>query len=134
MICLDNSVLRRFASPNSSPAVDAYLEENASVPWVIPATVAFEYYVFYDTQADIRTQQRLLNSRLDGILPLTDEVAAEAAQLRTLLGEYDVTLDLADLLHVATARDAGATFVTRDVADFDKQPLKDLLAIDILDS
>jgi predicted nucleic acid-binding protein len=134
MICLDNSVLRRFASPNPSPGVDAYLKANASVPWVIPATVAFEYYVFYDTQADIRTQQRLLNSRLDGILPLTDEVASEAAQLQTLFDEHDIALDLADLLHVATARDAGATFVTRDAGDFDKQPLRDLLSIDIIDS
>ena len=134
MICLDNSVLRRFARPNPSPGVDEYLKENASVPWVIPATVAFEYYVFYDTQAEIRTQQRLLNSRLDGILPLTDEVASEAAQLQTLLAEHDIALDLVDLLHVATARDSGATFVTRDAGDFDKQPLKDLLSIDIIDS
>lgn len=134
MICLDNSVLRRFASPQPSPEVDAYLAEHASVPWVVPATVAFEYYVHYDTQADIRTQQRLLNSRLDGILPLTDDVAAEAAQLRTLLQQQGISLGLADLLHVATARDAGATFVTRDAGDFDKEPIKDLLSVDVIES
>jgi len=133
MICLDNSVLRRFASPNTSPAVDAYLEDHAAVPWVIPATVAFEYYAHYETQAEIRTQKRELNAHLDGILPLTDDVASEAAQLQVLLQKQGVSLALGDLLHAATAREAGATFVTRD-GDFDSEPLEDLMAIDIIES
>lgn len=133
MICLDNSVLRRFASPDRSPVVDAYLADHAAVPWVIPATVAFEYYAHYNTQATIRSQQRELNAHLDGILPLTDDVAAEAAQLQVLLKSQDVSLALGDLLHAATAREAGATFVTRD-RDFDIQPLKELLAIEIVES
>lgn len=98
----------------------------------MPATVAFEYYAHYDTQADIRTQQQQLNSLFDGILPLTDAVASEAAQLRVLLQSHDLTLDLADLLHAATAREAGATFVTRDADDFDHQALQQLMSIDII--
>lgn len=133
MICLDNSVLRRFASPQPSPAVEAYLEEHAAVPWVIPATVAFEYYAHYQTQSEVRTQQRELNAHLDGILPLTDDVAVQAAQLRLALDNQDVSLGLADLLHAATARDAGATFVTRDVNDFDYRPLEDLIDLDIIE-
>jgi len=134
MICLDNSVLRRFASPDPSPEVDAYLGDHASVPWVIPATVAFEYYVHYRTQANVRKQQQLLNSRFDGILPLTDDVASEAAQLQTVLEKQGIGLQLADLLHASTAREAGATFVTRDADGFDKAPLKDLMTIDIIRS
>jgi len=132
MICLDNSVLRRFASPDPSPAVDAYLEEQAADPWVIPATVAFEYYVHYETQAAIRTQQRELGTHFDGILSLTDDVAAEAARLNILLDAQDISLGFADLLHAATAREAGATFATRD-RDFDVKPLHDLMGIDFIE-
>ena len=44
MICLDNSVLTRFASKKRYPAVEQYLSEHATEPWTIPATVAYEYY------------------------------------------------------------------------------------------
>ena len=134
MICLDNSVLSRFASPESSPSVDVYLKTNSSVPWMIPATVAFEYYSFFDTQAEIARQQSNLDSIFDDILPTTDDVATEGAQIRASLAAQNVTLKTADLLHVATAREAGATFVTRDVDDFDKEPILQLLDIDILRS
>jgi len=132
MICLDNSVLRRFASPDPSPAVDDYLANRAAEPWVIPATVAFEYYLFYETQAEIRTQQRELTTHFDGILPLDNAVAVEAARLHVLLDAQDVSLGFADLLHAATAREAGATFVTRD-RDFDARPLEELMTIDIIE-
>jgi predicted nucleic acid-binding protein len=134
MICLDNSVLRRLANPRPSPAVDSVLAEHSSDPWVIPATVAFEYYAHYDTQGEIRQQQRLLTERLDGILPFTNAVAAEAARLQLLLEKQDVSLGIADLLHAATAREAGVTFVTRDAANYDTEPLKQLLSLKIIDS
>lgn len=134
MICLDNSVLSRFASPAPSPAVDEYLSRHASEPWTIPATVAFEYYSYFDSPDEIRRQQRELNSAVDGILPLTDDVAAEAAQIRASLASQDATLDAADLLHVATAREAGATFVTRDVGDFDVESIRELLDVDLVDT
>lgn len=134
MICLDNSILSRFASRAASPSIDDYLSANSSEPWTIPATVAFEYYSYFDTRGEIRRQQRKLNSVFDGVLPTTDEVAAEAAQVRASLAAQDVTLDTADLLHVATAREAGATFVTRDVDDFDKEPVRQLLDVDLVRS
>jgi predicted nucleic acid-binding protein len=134
VICLDNSVLSRFASSAASPSIDDYLAAHSSEPWTIPATVAFEYYSYFETRGEIRRQQRKLNSVFDGILPATDEVAAEAAQIRASLAVRDVTLDPADLLHVATAREAGATFVTRDVEDFDAEPIRDLLDIALIRS
>jgi predicted nucleic acid-binding protein len=134
MICLDNSVLRRLASPQQTPNVDGFLNDHRSEPWVIPATVAFEYYAYYDTQTDIRQQQRILNEHLDGTLPLTDSVASEAAQLQLLLQSHQISLGIADLLHAATAREAGVTFVTRDATDYDKDPLKQLMSIEIIDS
>jgi predicted nucleic acid-binding protein len=132
MICLDNSVLRPLASPQPSPKVNDMLSSHAAEPWVVPATVAFEYYMHYDTQTKVRGQQQHLNDRLDGILPFTDAVASEAAQLQQLLKKQDCSLDVADLLHAATAREAGITFVTRDADDYDKEPLRELMSLEII--
>lgn len=134
MICLDNSVLSRFASREPSPAVEDFLAARSSEPWTVPATVAFEYYSYFDSRGEIARQQSKLNSVFDGILPTTDEVATEAAQIRASLAAQDVTLDTADLLHAATAREAGATFVTRDVDDFDQEPLLQLLDVALIRS
>lgn len=133
MICLDNSVLSRFASPESSPAVDTYLEQHAAEPWTIPATVAFEYYVQFESQSEVRRQNRILQDRFDGILPLTNDVVSEAARLRIALEQQNVSLPIGDLLNVATAHVTGATFVTRDVDDFDRDPVLQLLDVDLID-
>jgi len=132
MICLDNSVLSRFSSPQTFPDVEAYLASHPSDLWTVPATVAYEYYSYFDSQSEIRAQQRQLSKTLDGILPVTDAVAAEAAMIEISLAKQGVSLDTADLIHVATARESGATFVTRDRDDFDKEPIRQLLDVDIL--
>lgn len=134
MICLDNSVLSRFASPESSPALASYLEDHAAELWTIPATVAFEYYMQFDTQGGVRRQNRTLQQELDGILPLTNDVASAAAQVNIALEEQGTSLEIVDLLNVAAARDSGATFVTRDIDDFDKSPIRHLLDIDLIQS
>lgn len=132
MICLDNSVLSRFASPKRFSEVDRYLSEHSTDLWTVPATVAYEYYSYFDTQAEIRRQRAELERVLDGVLPVTDDVAAEAAMVEASLAEQGVALDTADLLHAATAREAGGIFVTRDGDDYDKPPVHDLLDIEIL--
>lgn len=132
MICLDNSVLSRFASPDPSPAVDSYLAEHATVPWTVPATVAFEFYAHYDSAGAVRRQQQELTERFDGILPFTGDVAATAAQVQIALDVQGVSLSIADLFHAAAAREAGATFVTRDAGDFDAEPVRDVLDVDII--
>jgi tRNA(fMet)-specific endonuclease VapC len=132
MICLDNSVLSRFSSPQTFPEVEAYLASHSSSLWTVPASVAYEYYSYFDSQSKIRTQQQRLSEALDGVLPVTDSVAAEAAIIETSLAKQGVSLDTADLIHVATARESGTTFVTCDRNDFDKEPIRQLLDIDIL--
>jgi predicted nucleic acid-binding protein len=132
MICLDNSVLSRFSSPESFPEIEEYLAAHSSALWTVPASVAYEYYSYFDSQSEIRTQQRRLEETLDGILPVDDSVAAEAAMIETALTQQDTSLDTADLIHVATARESGATFVTRDRDDFDREPIQQLLDVDIL--
>jgi len=132
MICLDNSVLSRFASSTTYPAVTDYLSGHAAVPWTIPATVAYEYYAYFDSDAEVRRQRRLVGERFDGILPYTDDVAAEATRIENALASHDASLPAADLFHAATASDAGATFVTSDVGDFDDPAVRDLLDVDLV--
>jgi len=80
---LDNSVLSRFASPKSYLAVTQYLSNRSSLPWTIPATVAYEYYSYFDTQEEVRIQQTKLDTHFDGILPVTDdEIQALGDELR----------------------------------------------------
>lgn len=134
MICLDNSVLSRFASKTEFPAVTRYLSAHASDPWTIPAGVAYEYYSYFDSDSEMRRQQKLLDERFDGILPVTDDVAREAASMENALDDLGISLSTADLLHAATAREAGATFVTRDIADFGKPPIHDLLDVDVIET
>lgn len=133
MICLDNSVLRKYASPNAHPAVLSYLKDHATEPWSIPASVAYEYLSYYDAPSEIRRQRRNLDELFEEIVPLTGDVAAEAALIEASLVEQGVSLDAADLLHAATAREAGATFVTADVDDFDVPPIRELLDVDVVD-
>lgn len=133
MICLDNSVLSRFASQTKFPAVTAHLSDHSTEPWTIPGTVAYEYYSYFDSDSAIRRQQHRIDERFDAVLPVTDDVSAEAARIETALESHDISLDTADLLHAATARDAGATFVTCDADDFDRPPIRDLFDLDFVD-
>ena len=52
--------------------------------------------------------------------------------MRARLETAGTDLDLADLLAAATAREAGATFVTANVNDFDKTPIHQLMDIDVV--
>lgn len=132
MLCLDNSVLSRFAQPDPDPAVTGYLKSHASREWTVPALVAFEYYRTKQSQPALSRARQDLNSIMDGVLPVTDDVAAEAVGIANSLSNVDAGLDVLDLLHAATARDAGATFVTADRNDFDTEPVRQLLDVDVI--
>lgn len=133
MLCLDNSVVAKFARPDSDDNVVSYLEQNASQPWVIPASVLFEYLRYYSSQSAVQGQHLALTQRVQRVLPLNEAVAVEAVYLEQALSNQDIRLALADLLHAATARENNATFVTCDVADFDKTPIHQLLDIKIIE-
>lgn len=132
MLCLDNSVVAKFARPTPDDNVVSYLQQNASQPWALPATVLFEYLRYYSSQSAIQQQYHALTQRVQRVFPLNEAVAVEAAQLEQALAAQEINLPLADLLHAATARENNATFVTCDVADFDKAPIRQLLDIDII--
>jgi predicted nucleic acid-binding protein len=133
MLCLDNSVVAKFARPDPDANVVAYLKDNASEPWAVPATVMFEYLRYYSSSAAVNQHHHALNQRIQRVLSVNEDVAVEAVRLEHSLTQQDVSLDLADLLHAGTARANGATFVTCDAADFDKPPIHQLMDIDIIE-
>ena len=133
MLCLDNSVVAKFARPDPDANVVSYLKDNASEPWAVPATVMFEYLRYYSSQSAVHQHQHALNQRIQRVLSLNEDVAVEAVLLEHSLTKQDVSLDLADLLHAATARANDATFVTCDASDFDKAPIHQLMDIDIIE-
>jgi hypothetical protein len=102
MLCLDNSVVAKFARPDPDSNIVAYLKRNVSEPWTIPATVLFEYLRYYSSQSAVHQHLHALNQRIQRVLSLNEDVAVEAVLLEHSLSQQDVSLDLADLLHAAT--------------------------------
>lgn len=133
MLYLDNSVLRKATEDPPDPAVAAYLRANSNEGWALPATVAWGYLDFFGSRSRRRRERRFLEEEFQEVAPVTLDVAAEAADLSRLLGRQDVALAAADLLHVATARENGGTFVTADAEDFDRPEIHDLIDVDVID-
>jgi predicted nucleic acid-binding protein len=77
-----------------------------------------------------RRQQ--LNQRVDKIASLDADAASEAAKMEADLQNAGASLNTADLLIAAIARDQGATLATGNKNDFDKQPIHQLMDVDIV--
>lgn len=134
MLYFDNSVVRKATQSSPDPAVARYTREHREQAWAIPATVAYEYLVFFDDRSQRRRQRRRLESVFQEVAPITLDVATEAAELSQLLATQGISLDAADLLHAATARANSGTFVTADAADFDKPEIRQLVDVDVINS
>jgi predicted nucleic acid-binding protein len=133
MLCLDNDVFRRYTNEPPDRDVVNYLAAHHEEPWGLPAIVLFEWLQLYESHATIRTRRDQVDDVIDEVLALDDDVAVEAANMRARLSTAETSLDLADLLAAATARQADATFVTGNANDFDKTPVHDLIDVEILD-
>ncbi|MDS0261571.1 type II toxin-antitoxin system VapC family toxin [Haloarcula sp. S1CR25-12] len=134
MILLDNNIIRKYARPNPDEAVLTYLSEHRTEPWSISALVLFEFLSYYDSQSEQRAQRNQLTQAVDDVISFDADTAAEAASMERSLDAAGVSLDAADLLIAATARQHQATFVTADKNDFDKTVIHELMAIDIVDT
>ncbi|MDS0259200.1 PIN domain nuclease [Haloarcula sp. S1CR25-12] len=75
-----------------------------------------------------RTVIQHLRSSFDRILPFT----IDTAYLDEKLQSQGVTLDPVDLLNLATAQEAGGTFVTHNRNDFDRGPVRDIADVDVV--
>lgn len=133
MLCLDNDVFRNYTNQPPDRDVVNYLAAHHEEPWGLPALVLFEWLQLYDSHATIRTKRDQAEELVDEVLALDADVAVEAANMRARLATVETSLDLADLLAAATARQADSTFVTANRNDFDKPPVHELLDVEILD-
>lgn len=132
MIVLDNDVLVEFRRPNPDPVVLSYLQSHRSDPWLVPSVVLYEFLSFYDSTSKQDQERRAIKARVDGIASLDEGGAAEAAAIKSKLSSVGTSLDARDLLIAATARERGGTLATRNKNDFDKQPIHQLMSVDIV--
>lgn len=132
MIVLDRDVLAKITGRGPEQDILTHLQQYSREEWTIPAVVAWESYKASSGRSQMVRTQRVLDEVLDRTLDLTDGVALEAAYLDEKLGEQGVSLDTADLLNLATAHEAGATFVTHNSDDFDKPPIHELTDVDVI--
>jgi predicted nucleic acid-binding protein len=134
MIVLDNDVLAEFRKPDPKPSVVSYLQQHRTDKWLLSAVVLYEFLSFYSSQSKQNAEREKIMSRVDGIVPLDAAVSAEAASIEASLDSVGVSLDTADLLIAATAREHSATLATGNKNDFDKPPIRQLLEIDLVDT
>ncbi len=132
MLYLDNDVLAKFARPNPDPAVVQYLKEHNSEPWAISAIVAYEFVSFYPQSQRQEKLKQLEQNILNEISPMDTQTSLEAANIQSLLENVGTSLDTGDLLVAATARQHSGTLATANKNDFDKQPVRELIDIDIV--
>ncbi|QSG08054.1 type II toxin-antitoxin system VapC family toxin [Halapricum desulfuricans] len=132
MIVLDRDILARITGKHPDQDILNHLQRYRQEEWTIPTVVAWESYKAASGRSQMLRTQRVLRETLDRILDLTDDVALEAAYLDEQLGEQGVSLETADLLNLATAHEAGATFVTHNSNDFDKTPIHHLADVDVV--
>lgn len=130
MIVLDRDILVKLR--NSEDAVIEHLKQYRTHEWTIPSHVAWESFQYHHNRSDMRRALQQLQSSLDRILPFTAETALEAAYLDEKLQSQGVTLDSVDLLNLATAHEAGGTFITHNKNDFDTGPLHQLVDVDVV--
>ena len=134
MILLDNNIFRKYARRDPDEDVLSYLSDHRTEPWGISAIVLFEFLSYYDTQSKQRARRNQLTQAVDDLISVDADTAAEAASMETSLDRTGVSLNDVDPLIVATARQQQATFVTADKNDFDKEPIHELMNIDIVDT
>lgn len=132
MICLDNDVFSRFASQQSYPAVSRYLASRSTDTWLLPSIVLFEYLQRYSTHNAIQSERRNAEQSVDGIISVDEDVAEQAANIRARLSSAVTSLAVPDLLVAASARERGCTLATRNKNDFDKEPIHELMSVDII--
>lgn len=132
MIVLDTDVLVEYARPNSDPAVTSYLSQRADEQWIVPSVALYEYITFYESQSRRRKERQQVESRVDAVVPFDADAALEASDIENLLSSSGTSLDAGDLLIAATARVRSATLATRNKNDFDKQPIHQLMDVDIV--
>jgi len=131
VIVLDNDVAVKLLREDNSPVL-SHLSRYSDEAWAIPSLVSFEFFQHYDDLTVVSQTQRRLHNVFDEILPFTDDVAVEAWRINDRLLTQGISLKALDLLNLATAHEAGGTFVTHNSNDFDKPPVHQLVDLDVI--
>ena len=133
MILLDTSVLARLADDERAETVLPYLRERTDEPWVTSSLViTFEFFRPAHRRQNVHEVQTWLGQLLDAVEPFDEIAGLEAAQIEASLPEQDAALAMRDLLIAAHASTLDATFVTADKGDFRREPVQQLLAVDVI--
>ena len=128
MKCLDSSFLIDYL--DGDEATMAYLSEHADSPFHTPSIVLYEIYegaIRDDDEEPKATRQDL--DWLDDVLSFSETTAFETARLQRKLLERGAPLAPRDAMVAATAREVGATLVSRD-GDFLGDSAQDVLDVE----
>lgn len=119
MFLYDTNIVSELVKPIPNPGVMA-LSQSINQVYLSVITIEEIFYGLTAKQAT-RTMQRIeafLQSQAV-VLPVTDEIARRAGELRGLLRTRGQTRTQADMLIAATAQLHQLTVVTRNVKDFE---------------
>lgn len=113
MLCFDNTLLADYLDGERS-AKD-FLEAYEDEVWAIPSVALFECYMgaIYGRPRGSIQDVRDATHEFE-VLPVTDNVAHEAALLQRDLKDEGVELGFVDALLAATSVEHGARFATND--------------------
>jgi tRNA(fMet)-specific endonuclease VapC len=116
---LDSSTLVEYL--RGTDAAHEYFEANRNTPFVTSSIVKFELY--YGALKHPSPQQTIetVTTAIDWVrvVPFTEAVAREAAQIRNTLRKQGEQIGVPDLLIAGATREAGGTLITRDT-DFQR--------------
>lgn len=132
MRLLDTNVLVKWGHPTEYYEVVPYLQTHADDQFVTSSLVLFEFFRPAKRRNNSQQVRAWLEKVLDGIEPFTETAGLKAASVEASLQSQDKTLQMRDLLIASHARELDATFVTYDKGDFQNQPVKQLLDVDII--
>jgi len=109
-----------------------YLQGHADERFVTSTLVLFEFFRPAKRRENSSQVRAWLGRVLDGIEPFTEEASLTAARVEAGLDTHGTTLRMRDLLIAAHARALGATFVTCDQGDFERDPVQQVLDVDVV--
>ena len=130
MIFLDRNVLAELVELNQD--VIDQLKQYCGEEWPVPSIVAGGVVQSTGLPQGDAAGTATLTFRFDRILDFSDDPALEAAHLQDGLRSQGAALDAIDLPDLATAHDAGGTFVTQNKSEFDKTLINDLEDADVV--
>lgn len=113
MLCFDNNLLADYL--DGADAAQQFLIDYEADVWAVPSLALFECYMGAIYGRPRGTIEDVYDATREfEILPVTEEVAHDAAVLQRDLKADGIELGFVDALLAATASSSGARFATND--------------------